>query len=770
VRRRVALKVIKPGMDSRQVIARFEAERQALALMDHPNIARIFDAGTTEGGRPYFVMELVRGVPITEFCDQSKYTTRQRLGLFRLVCQAVQHAHQKGVIHRDLKPSNVLVTLHDTAAVPKVIDFGIAKATAEPLTDRTPYTQFAQMIGTPLYMSPEQAQMSGLDVDTRSDVYSLGVLLYELLSGTTPFDKERLKGAGYDEVRRIIREEEPPRPSTRLSTLGAARTTAAEARGTDARRLAVALRGELDWVVMKAIEKDRDRRYESAGAFAADIERYLADEPVQACPPSAAYRLRKFARRNKAILLPAAVVASAVLLGSAVSVWKYLGEREARADADAARASAEERLAMASDAVERYLDEVPEDPDLRDRHGLHGLRKRLLQTAVPFYEKLAEQKPGDAKQEAARARAYGRLAKVRELVGETEAARADYEEERDIYARLAAEHPDVPEFRHHLAGSLNNLALLLKHQGKREEAESNYRAALKQQERLVAENPAAASYRHQLANIQLNLGTLLVALGKPSQAEGTLRTALESLQRLAAEQPNVPALRRSLAQTLNNLGTLLQRQGKRMSAEESYRAALKEQQRLATEHPAVPAYRHEAAKSLINLGNVLDDVGKPSEAEASYHAALKELQRLAAEHPQVPEYRHEMAKTHSNRGVLRKEQGKLAKAAEAFRAALKEQELLAASFPAEAEYRQALALSHKELGVILRRQNKPAEAEAAFRKAIEVEPGFAAAHTDLGITLKDRGKLAEAEAAYREAFRHHVSPPRTSSAAPPGVR
>jgi WD40 repeat protein/serine/threonine protein kinase len=325
VRRKVALKVIKPGMDSAQVVARFEAERQALALMDHPNIARVLDGGATASGRPYFVMELVRGLAMTEYCDQNNLPVRERLGLFVDVCRAVQHAHQKGIIHRDLKPSNVLVTLYDGTPVAKVIDFGIAKALGQQLTDKTLFTNFAQMIGTPLYMSPEQAGMSGLDVDTRSDVYSLGVLLYELLTGTTPFDKGRFSKVGYDEMRRIIREEEPARPSTRVSTLGKAAATVSANRGSDPKRLTQLFRGELDWVVMKALEKDRNRRYDTASALAADVQRYLHDEPVLACPPSALYQLRKFARRNKAVLLTASVVVLAVSLTVAIStvlIWR----------------------------------------------------------------------------------------------------------------------------------------------------------------------------------------------------------------------------------------------------------------------------------------------------------------------------------------------------------------------------------------------------------------------------------------------------------------
>jgi WD40 repeat protein/tetratricopeptide (TPR) repeat protein/serine/threonine protein kinase len=322
VRRKVALKVIKPGMDTHHVIARFEAERQALALMDHPHIARVLDAGATESARPYFVMELVRGIPITDYCDQNNLTARERLELFVSVCQAVQHAHQKGIIHRDIKPSNILVTLHDGTPVVKVIDFGIAKATGQQLTDKTLFTNFAQMVGTPLYMSPEQVEMSGLDIDTRTDIYSLGVLLYELLTGTTPFDKERLRQAGYDEIRRIIRDEEPPRPSTRISTMGQASTSISTHRKSDPKRLSQLFRGELDWIVMKALEKDRTRRYETASAFAADVLHYLHDEPVQACPPSAAYRFRKFARRNKVMLTTAGLVAVALVLGTIVSVWQ----------------------------------------------------------------------------------------------------------------------------------------------------------------------------------------------------------------------------------------------------------------------------------------------------------------------------------------------------------------------------------------------------------------------------------------------------------------
>jgi serine/threonine protein kinase len=364
VRRRVAIKILKQGMDTRHVVARFEAERQALAIMDHPSIAKVLDGGATPSGRPFFVMELVKGVPITDYCDQNHLTPRQRLELVVPVCQAVQHAHQKGIIHRDLKPSNVLVTMHDTTPVVKVIDFGVAKALGQELTDKTLFTSFAQMIGTPLYMSPEQAGQSGLDIDTRSDIYSLGVLLYELLTGTTPFTKERFRQEAYDEIRRIIREEDPPKPSTRLSTTEELPSIAAN-RGLEPRRLSGMVRGELDWIVMKCLEKDRNRRYETANALAREIECYLHDEPVLACPPSKWYRLRKFARRNRGALAIAATVVLAVLLAVVgLLVNNRMVTREKKLKEAALervvqeKERADQNLARARRAVREYLNKA----------------------------------------------------------------------------------------------------------------------------------------------------------------------------------------------------------------------------------------------------------------------------------------------------------------------------------------------------------------------------------------------------------------------------
>jgi serine/threonine protein kinase/tetratricopeptide (TPR) repeat protein len=464
IRRKVALKVLKPGMDTRQVVARFEAERQALALMDHPNIAKVFDGGSTPSGRPYFVMELVRGVPITDFCDQKQQTPRQRLELFASACAAVQHAHQKGIIHRDLKPSNVLVAVRDGTPLVKIIDFGVAKALGQELTDKTLFTGFAQMIGTPLYMSPEQAGHS-LDIDTRSDIYSLGVLLYELLTGSTPLTKHRLQKAAYDEIRRIIREEEPPKPSTRLSDSKDSLPSISAQRQMEPAKLTKLLRGELDWIVMKCLEKDRNRRYETANGLVHDIERYLHDEPVQACPPSAAYRLQKFVRRNKGPVLAGSLVVLALVGGVIGTTTGLILADRARGREEAQRIEAENQAELARqnektakereaetkavlDFVENKIFAAARPKDQESGLGYDVKLADAVKAALPFVEKTFSAQPLiEARLRMTMGLSFWYLGDARTAIEQHEKARALYTKHRGPY------HPDTLSSMHNLANT-----------------------------------------------------------------------------------------------------------------------------------------------------------------------------------------------------------------------------------------------------------------------------------------------------------------------------
>ncbi len=494
VRRQVALKVIKLGMDTKSVIARFEAERQALALMDHPNIAKVLDAGATEMGRPYFVMELVRGIKITSYCDQNNLSTRQRLDLFIQVCQAVQHAHQKGIIHRDIKPSNILVTLRDGVPVPKVIDFGIAKATSDQrLTDKTLFTAFEQFIGTPAYMSPEQAETSELGIDTRSDIYSLGVLLYELLTGQTPFDSNKLLRSGLDEIRRIIREEEPPRPSTRLSTMMAADLTeVAKHRQMEPVKLSGLVRGELDWIVMKALEKDRTRRYETANGLGRDVEHYLADEPVVARPSSNLYRFQKLVRRNKLAFGAAAVLAAVLLGATGISAWQALR-------ATRAQTLASQRL-VESEAISKFLTEVFQSADpARDGRTI-TVAESLGAAAKKVETDLASQPARRAKLQATLGATYFALGLYREAIPLQEKV-------RDYYLAVSGpEHTNTLTAMHSLANTYG-------HAARGDEALKLREQVLALRRKVLGpEHPATLSAMHSLAISYAETGRPDVAL------------------------------------------------------------------------------------------------------------------------------------------------------------------------------------------------------------------------------------------------------------------
>ncbi|MCU0916367.1 MAG: serine/threonine-protein kinase [Planctomycetes bacterium] len=471
-RRKVALKIIKLGMDTRQVIARFEAERQALALMDHPSIAKVLDAGATETGRPYFVMELVQGVSITEHCDQNNLSTKDRLHLFLQVCQAVQHAHQKGIIHRDLKPSNVMVAQHDGKPIPKVIDFGIAKATNQKLTEKTLFTRYAHLIGTPAYMSPEQAELSDLDIDTRSDIYSLGVLLYELLIGTTPFSEEELRQVGYVEMQRVIREQEPVKPSTKLGSLGDTLTDVAKRRNSTPELLRKTLRGDLDWIVMKSLEKDRARRYESSSALVTDVKRYLDREPVLAGPPTTWYRTKKLLQRHRVMVTAAALVTAALLAGLGVSTTSYLRAERARAGEAVARVQAQ--------AVTDFLTEDLLASVYPEKAGNREVTVRyLLERASRALEGKFAQSPLTE-------------AQVRETLGRTYQKMGDYEAaERHLERALEIGRAQRGEEHPATLAALNQLGVLFATWGKYPQAESLLLRAFEVRQRVLGEEHPA---------------------------------------------------------------------------------------------------------------------------------------------------------------------------------------------------------------------------------------------------------------------------------------
>jgi eukaryotic-like serine/threonine-protein kinase len=615
VKRKVALKIIKPGMDSKSVIARFEAERQALALMDHPNIARVLDAGATESGRPYFVMELVRGIPITEYCDQNQLTPNERLELFISVCHAIQHAHQKGIIHRDVKPSNVLVTSHDGKPVAKVIDFGVAKAIHQHLTERTIYTNFAQMIGTPLYMSPEQAEMSGLDIDTRSDIYSLGVLLYELLTGSTPLEKKRFREAAYDEMRRLIREEVPPRPSERLSTCDTLPSLAAN-RKTEPAKLSRMLRGELDWVVMKALEKDRTRRYETANGLARDIQRYLADEVVEARPPSTGYRLRKFARKNRAALTTAAAIALLLVAGVAVSAWQAVratraeqaeaeraeGERRAKLDAqaneklagdrlvqveaernkaNAAKIEAQAKEAEANAVVKFFEEQVFAAARPKWQDGGLGAGVTLRDAVVASLPALRQ---GFAAQPLVEARLRLTLSITFYYLAEHELARDQEERARALFTRhRGPDHPDTLR-------SMNNLANSYYSMNRQAEALQLREEVLEIQKRVLPKD------HPDTLNSMSNLALSYEALNRPAEALKLREEVLEIRKRvLPKDHPNTLRTMTGLADSyaaLNRPTEALQLREKVLAIQKRV---------LPKDHPETLGSMHNLATSYYSL-------------------------------------------------------------------------------------------------------------------------------------------------------------------------
>ena len=763
VRRVVALKLIKAGMDSKQVVARFEAERQALALMDHANIARVLDAGATASGRPYFVMDLVKGVPITRYCDERRLTPRQRLELFVPVCQAVQHAHLKGVIHRDLKPSNVLVALYDGMPVVKVIDFGVAKAAGQPLTEKTLVTGFGAIVGTPEYMSPEQAEINQLDIDTRSDIYSLGVLLYELLTGSPPFTRKELEKAGLLEMLRVIREQEPSKPSTKLSTAEGLPTLAAN-RSTEPAKLTRLVRGELDWIVMKALEKDRSRRYETANGFARDVQRYLADEPVMACPPSAIYRFRKFVRRHKhavSVIAILGVMLLAVALSLAVSAMRVWREQSRTQEANL-RLS--DNLGLALQALDEiYLkvaeERLPRDPARKQEYS------DLLKRTLNFYEQFARQNSTDPQVRKAQAKAHERAGAIRVLLDQLAEAEEDLERAIDLFEALRTELPEDRDVRFGLATAHLNLSMAQFRNGRHADALRNLDASQPLLVQLVAEEPREPGYRRTLAKAWNNRGTLLMLERRMREAHQAYERAAELWDALVRERPLQLDFRVGQGETLVNLGSVLKNTGRLPEAETAYRHALAHYERMVEQDPTGPEWRRQRGVLYSNLGVLLRRMGRSADAEKAAGEAIQIQQRLVAEFGSVQEFQGDLALSHLNRAAALGDQGRIADAEKDNRESLGHLERLVKNFPDVPAYRRDQALNYLALSYVHRSAQRWPQSDEALRQAIAIQEELAAKYPsvpeyqydlakcwhELGHQLGERKRPKEAEAAQQKA-------------------
>jgi serine/threonine protein kinase len=742
VRRKVALKLIKAGMDSKSVVARFEAERQALAVMEHPNIAKVLDGGLTETGRPFFVMEYVKGVPITEYCDATRLSIPDRLNLFVQVCHAVQHAHHKGIIHRDLKPSNILVAPYDDKPVPKVIDFGLAKAMHQSLTERTLHTAHEMVLGTPLYMSPEQAQLNNLDVDTRSDIYSLGVLLYEMLTGTTPLEKQRFKEAAWDEIRRIIREEEPPRPSTRLSSSQALPSLAA-GRHTEPTRLTKLVRGDLDWIVMRSLEKDRTRRYETANGFAMDIQRYLAGEPVLAVPPSARYRLRKFARKNRGLLTTIGAFVFVLIASTAFSAWQAYraskaewvarqaeaeaiaernaattardAEHVARQNAEDQRIQAEANFKKARDAVDEYFTRISEST-LLNVPGLQPLRKELLESARRYYQDFLSQRSDDTNLRAEVGAASYRVAIITELLGTADQARPALEQARAVYLELTRDHPSVTKYWVDLAICDNDLGRFHHQVNDRDAAYRYHREAQEIRERNAREHPDGARFQDELVRSFANLSMLALDDGQVTTALELVEQAVAILERVTrdaapATQLDLPTelgraynsigmLRIALAGHYARLGYLQRRADRPEEALRSFRKSLTILESLLAADPTNMNYQGAYAATGTNVCSLLDFMGRVDEASAATRKVKPVVERLIAENPHVPGYKSNLAVLLTLHGVQSTKAGQFDEAVPLLREALTLFERLGAENPRAAYYQHRIAAACRHLGLI----------------------------------------------------------------------
>jgi len=799
VQRRVALKIIRADLDTHRLLARFEQERQALALMDHPNIAKVFDAGVDGAQRPYFAMELVKGLPLTKYCDEAKLSPRERLELFIPVCQAVQHAHQKGIIHRDLKPSNILVGLYDGRPVPKVIDFGVAKATGPRLTEQSIYTEVGSIVGTLEYMSPEQAELNNLDIDTRADIYALGVIVYELLTGAVPFSRKELEKAGLAEMLRVIKEMEPPKPSTKLSQSGTLPSIAAH-RQLEPHKLTALVRGELDWIVMKALEKDRGRRYETANGFALDVQRYLAGEPVLAAPASQWYRLRKFVRRNRGPVVAAGLVLLTLVGGVTGTTFGLLRAEHLRQLADAKKQEAVDE-ATAKDAALKREQQARADETKARQQAFTALRsmtddvverkfaqstvlteddRAFLRGIIAQFDAFAAIKGNDANSQAVRAEGRFRVGAMHRRLGELQEAEKDYDQALSIYLQLVADFPSRPEFRQELARNHNNRGNLLSDTGRPQEAEKDYDQALSIYQQLVAEFPSRPEFQQELASSHNNRAALLSATGRPEEARKDFDQAHGIRKQLAADFPARPEFRQDLAASHNNRGVLLRAAGRLPEAKVEYDQALGLYKQLATDLPNRSEFRQELAHTYNSRGVLLRDLDRLPEAEKDHDEALSIQKQLAADFPARPEYRLELARSHYNRAILMRAADRPKESEEDYDRALGIQKQLAADFPARPEFRQELARSHLSRGVLLRASGRLQEAErdhddaqrilkhlvAEYPNRPELRNDLAGNCVNLELLYRQQRNWAAAKRVLLEGQPHHLAALRVNSGHP----
>ncbi|MCA9190577.1 MAG: serine/threonine protein kinase [Planctomycetales bacterium] len=686
VRRKVALKIIKPGMDSRQVIARFEAERQALAMMDHTNIAKVLDAGTTESGRPYFVMELVHGVPITEYCDAHHLSNTERLELFVPVCQALQHAHQKGIIHRDVKPSNILVTQYDDKPVPKVIDFGVAKAVEQRLTEKTLFTQYGALVGTFEYMSPEQAELNAFGVDTRSDVYSLGVLLYELLTGTTPLEKTRLRSAAYGELIRMIKEEEPPRPSVRISMSGTIAKLAA-ARKTDASKLSSLVKGELDWIVMKCLEKDRTRRYDGASGLAKDVQRYLTGDAVEACPPTMRYRLRKVYRKNRVAVLTTGLIVAVLVTSTGVSsafavLAKSAEMRALRSEEEAHALAQKVQAALVGESKQREQAEItlsqlltvldsfttPTSGDtLLAQRDITEEQKQLYRTAIEYYEYLSEQKGTDTKTRSRIAASALRAADLAELIGDEEQAIKALKIAIPAYTDLVGESSESLVYQKQLAEShlqLGNLYGWRRHNPA--EGIRHLQSARELYDALASSAPDTLEYRTGQFACHRGLGVTYFELGKIDDADKEMAEATRIMRKLASDNPRNLEYQFDISNALLGQSAVFARSGRGQQSKKPFHESMEIMQTLV-EQPNVSArdrlkYGGAYTQMLHNLGRFYQEDGKLALAEHSFRESLSVGGRFADEFQSAPFLQRVIGRSHDSLGITLAATGNLSEA------------------------------------------------------------------------------------------------------------